>query len=225
MTWDITKKCWKLASDGFPDEKGIFVDIPPRMGASGTCPIYALNGKRIGEISYKSVVSGEKPFFALSLNDKKAYVNIPRFVGMEFPASRKIEASKIIERYGDGVEVQIAALVASAGVPLTETDVSKWMLSNGFATCDSSKVIAALGVVAGRRQFEDMEKVRVNNPSSMEHNEGGRVMHHKRMDGGFIYLVLVDGSSEPKWFAEKHLGKNTVGEVPYRTSLPRTNAE
>lgn len=223
--WELTKKCWKIASDAFPNEKGVLVDIPCRLGMSGSLRVLSSDGKELGDIAYKASVSGDSPFFVLSLKDKKEYVDVEKFASMSFPAARKIDGAKVMDWYGDNAAEPIAALAAASGVERTEERISQWILANGFAGCDSDAVLEHLGVTAAKRLFENMEKIRINNPSSMEHQEGGRIMKHKRMDGGFIYLVLVDGSSYPKWFAEEHLSKNTVGEVPYRTSLPRTNAE
>jgi hypothetical protein len=56
------------------------------------------------------------------------------------------------------------------------------------------------------RKFKDYEKVRVKDSASMEYQEAGQVLDCKGSYGkGYWYLVLVDGSSKPQWFAEEDL--------------------
>ena len=57
------------------------------------------------------------------------------------------------------------------------------------------------------REFKDYQKVRVKDAASMEYQEVGQIMDCKGSYGkGYWYLVLVDGSSKPQWFAEEDLG-------------------
>ena len=60
------------------------------------------------------------------------------------------------------------------------------------------------------REFKDYEKVRVKDATSMEYQEAGQVLECKgSYRKGYWYLILVDGSSKPRWFAEddlRHVG-------------------
>lgn len=223
IMWAFTKKCWNIAKEAHP---GCILDMPQKLASSGTISIFDLkglsegDGDPCGKLEYESV-PGEKPYYSISCGGKREYVQIPRFGEMSFPMARHIDASKVLS-VNDATEA-ISALAAANGVS-DEPGLARWMLANGFGGEDHEAVMAKLGirrVTAKQKLFEDMEKVRVNDPSSMEHGEGGRIQEHKKKDGEFVYLVLVDGSDRPEWFMERHLSKNTVGEIPYRATMPQ----
>lgn len=62
-----------------------------------------------------------------------------------------------------------------------------------------------------KKEFENFQKVRITEPKSMELNEGGQIIDHKRNEQeDDFYLVIVDGSSVPSWYREDQIEKNDV---------------
>lgn len=62
-----------------------------------------------------------------------------------------------------------------------------------------------------KKEFKNFQKVRIVEPASMQLNEGGQVLDHKRKEGEEdFYLVIVDGSSEPSWYHEDQLEDNDI---------------
>jgi hypothetical protein len=69
---------------------------------------------------------------------------------------------------------------------------------------------------AAKKKYKAYEKVRIIDPRSMEFGEMGQVLTSASRGGERYYLVTVDGSSKPLWFAEGSLAQTLVGAVIYR---------
>jgi len=69
---------------------------------------------------------------------------------------------------------------------------------------------------SARKRFKPYEKCRIVDRRSMEFGELGQVLSSASREGRRFYLVSVDGSGTPMWFAEESLAPNMVGAVIYR---------
>lgn len=125
----------------------------------------------------------------------------------------------VASRYsGAELHEKLASLASTDLGSVDHESVSGWLESEGLPAEMTEPVCAALGlpsrtVLAYGKKFEEYDKVRVNAPLSMEHQECGQVLIVKGSYAeGYWYLVLVDGSSEPTWFPEESLAHIEAGK-------------
>lgn len=115
-----------------------------------------------------------------------------------------------------------------ANKKISTDSLARWGRAFGFpeeAVMASREKLADLGVevvesqafnlrVAKRpkkKEFENFQKVRIVEPASMQLNEGGQIVDHKRNEKEEdFYLVIVDGSDEPSWYREDQIENNNV---------------
>lgn len=225
IRWNFIKECRQLASMLYGDS--IFVEIPKRIELNGNLNIIKDN-KKIDEISYSSSVTPEYKIIKINSKNKPDNTtsisfpkNTEKTASIEFPLVKLggIRSKNIIEG-NSNVNNKLASIIAyhSSGIKenISDESVEKWLESNDFGSERKDSVVSELktlgiGIFAKKRgHYQTGEKVRINNPNSMEHNEQGTVLKRKRHKDTFYYLVLVDGSSAPVWCFEKFLRKTMV---------------
>ncbi len=149
MRWELVARAWSLAKSKFPEVKRLYVDIPGRFGATGSCNILDLDspGKPLGAISYDVRQMDGQPRMILALDGSSDSVGLPK-MGVQASvstsvrtASNKISAELLAKRYPSPQELsaQLACLIvghkdgireASAG--LTRSSVGEWLRDKGF---------------------------------------------------------------------------------------------
>jgi hypothetical protein len=149
MRWNLVARAWSLARSKYPDVKRLYVDIPGKFGASGSCNILDLDvpGKPLGAITYDVRPLNGEPRMTLALDAQNETLPLP---SIELKASVKtsirtasneISAELITKRYPDPEELstQLAYLIvghkdgikeASGG--MSRNDVGQWLRSHGF---------------------------------------------------------------------------------------------
>lgn len=254
MYWDITKKAWELARETFPKVRSLYVAMPSRLSRSGTCKVYDLASKsEIGEMSYDFVVANGEPKAVVEMmpRHKEAALSRHRPVSAKISWSTCQPAQTSLfhmlrGRYGDPFEIgALAARICVSGQDIQKTTkdaIREWMASSGFPTTWATPVLAgmeSLGIAVhgpddafnlrmakNKDKYDVNEKVRVNNPMSMEYQECGRVLESRgNAKDGTWYLVMVDGSGIPRWFAEEEIGADEAGAIVGPIPVPVGHAE
>lgn len=209
MRWDFMKKCWSMAKDSFPKDS-IFVFIPPKLGMEGDCPIINIpTNKSLGKIEYQTVVIGGNSYVNLKLGDKEESIRLQKFAEISISP-----AKSIVKRNGANAPKAIAYIAIGRKI----TNLDTFLSTEGYSLDILDEVkreMFSLGhaVTGSKRRFQDMDRIRIKDPKSMEYNEGGRVVGYKKVNGKEVYLVIVDGSEEPVWFLDDVLELNNVGNI------------
>jgi len=232
MRWRFVKEAMLLARKAFGRED-VWVEAPPRLDPQGEAAVYAGDlEKPIGKVSYLFKPVGTRLKLELAANGERASVDLPPRRTMSFKVAAgpgEVPESApgmraVLERYGEAAPPLLATIAwSSMGRPLTE-DEARGMLSEVPAAAgEVMERLEAMGALArpnvrlakGSERFKRGDRVRVVGPC-MEYGELGWVMEKPREDKkrNKLYMVLVDGSSEPREFAADWLAPNAAGRVP-----------
>jgi len=158
-----------------------------------------------------------------------------------------LDSKAIVAQYQDSAELgeQIAYLVlghetsplyGKKVAAMARKSLKTWFVDNSLPLAALDATVAALDahgvrVLASkdfnlkeakikRQKFEIYQKVRIIEPRSMEYQEGAQVVECQRdEEDNDWYLVIVDGSSAPKWFHESQIGENEVGSIANISSI------
>jgi hypothetical protein len=141
------------------------------------------------------------------LGEQIAYLVVGHVDGPLYKASDRRISTDSLVRWGRAFGFSEEAIIAShekladLGVEVTATQAFNLRIAKR----------------PRKKEFENFQKVRVIDPRSMQLNEGGQVVEHKRNEEDEdFYLVIVDGSEEPSWYKEDQIEKNEVApqDVP-----------
>lgn len=237
MRWEVITKAWDLAKQSFPDVDRVFVLPPANFGDNGSCPVFDMDRPKepIGFMSYRVVGLGERPVMQLSLGDKTAEIVIPRTKSANFEVSFTKAAAPTGEV--DPAE----AMARYAGTPLDEKameQMSKFMvakeqrqqkariyasevvqaLKEGIAEKEKMAAVCGLtkesiGPISKLNEFKNFTRVRITQDDLPDYNECGKIIGKKRAQKATWYLVLVDGSDDPRWFHQDAIAEVKAGKV------------
>jgi hypothetical protein len=241
MRWELTKRAWALARDKFPEVERLYVSIPEHLARHGECMIVDLSSPaaELGKVAYEVRPHGRYPVMRISLMDSHDQVQMPtcsveaNIVTKACKASvSAIDPRLLASKCNDAFELgRRMALLATSGTSskITRKEASSWMSKWGFPPDMITPFVEGLvslgafeedGSVAynmkwaNKKGFDANQRVRVNSPGSMEHQECGRVIDSRgKGNEPTWYLVHVDGSEKPAWFPEVALGTDDAGKV------------
>jgi hypothetical protein len=237
----MIRKAWEMAREAFPSVENLYVETPQHLGFQGHCPVFDL-GKNdpIGQFLYRMVSVDQKPVLVMELDGNSASLSMPKVSQSfqvptrteKFSAAKGIEPTLISKNCSDGFELgrKLALLVSDElkdGANSRE-GVESWLKRNGFPEDMITPTLEGLHglgheAVEGsfnlkaanpKHSFDAYQRVRIVQPSSMEHQECGKVLEVR--GGGKDpewYLVLVDGSEKPLWFPSSSLAPDEAGAI------------
>ena len=253
MRWDIVKQAWGMAKQAFPSAGKIYVHIPSRFSAKGSCLVMDLEqDKSLGNIEYSIIGFGGKPTLVLQLGEQCKKASLDRVLidmRTSFGETKplKLGAKDIVSKCSDLVAIGKRAAALAIGhesSPLRETEtvgrfaLRAWMSKEGFpedAVPYAEDELRSMGIAVSGFNFKDAKRrrkkeplyqqqavVRIVDPNMRDENKCGRVVQvvpskgkdKKDKDKNFAYLILVNGTSAPVWFAEWQLAPNLAGTVP-----------
>ena len=153
--------------------------------------------------------------------DKRVYVVTPQRIAPE-GAMRVVDledgkdAGLIAYRVNPSGKVVMAAGGKTKEVSLPQPPRISYKIRKSPRSPDEIQHGMAKTASTARAKYKPYEKVRIIDPRSMEFGELGQVLSSASKKGRRFYLVSVDGSGKPMWFAEESLGQNMVGALIYR---------
>lgn len=241
MRWELTKRAWALARDKFPEVERLYVSMPEHLARHGECIIADLSspGAELGRIAYEVRPNGRHPVMRINLMDSHDQVRMPT-CSVEANITTKVCTASVSEidprllasKCNDAFELgRRMALLATSGTSgkMTRKEASSWMSKWDFppdmitpfveglvsmGAFDDAGPVAYNMKWANKKGFEVNQRVRINKPESMEHQECGRVIESKGKGNEPIWhLVHVDGSEKPEWFPEMALETDDAGMV------------
>jgi hypothetical protein len=153
--------------------------------------------------------------------DKRVYVVTPYRIAPEgamevVNLSDGKEIGKIAYRVNPSGRVTLAAGGKTKEVSLPRPPRISYKIRKSPRSPDEIQHGIAKTASVVRSKYKPYEKVRIIDPRSMEFGELGQVLSSASKKGRRFYLVSVDGSGKPMWFAEESLGPNMVGALIYR---------
>lgn len=220
MRWIMTKKAMLLARAALGSDD-VWVDMPMRLGNKGEVEIYLASNpdEPKGTLKYEVSSSGGRTKVRLAVNEHEDEFQMPRTGSLSFKvASGKAvpEWEVALRRYGDAAIPMIAKVADSEAS--SRAEIEEWAASLGMDGDMARKVADAarppMSKQAKKLRFEHGDRVRIVGPD-MDFGELGWIMGKPRKNKHKVrlYMVIVDGSSEPREFPAKWLKPNDVGRV------------
>ena len=153
--------------------------------------------------------------------DKRVYVVSPHRIAPEgamevVDLSDGKEAGRIAYRVTPSGRVTLSAVGKTKEISLPSSPRISYKVRKAPRSPDEIQHGMAKTASAARAKYKPYEKIRIIDPRSMEFGELGQVLSSASKKGRRFYLVSVDGSGKPMWFAEDSLGPNMVGALIYR---------
>jgi hypothetical protein len=208
MRWEIVKQAWEMAKKTFPSAR-IYVDLPPRFSAKGSCPVLDLEkNEPLGNIDYSIVGLGGKPTLVLQLGEQCKKASLDN-VSLEVKTSvkelkpAKLGAKDVLGKCQDLRDVGQRVAILAAGhesSPLRGQDSIRrstlidWMSKEGFPKDSFPYAKASLknmGIVVqdfnlrdakrkNKPSFQEQDVVRVVDPNMRDEGKCGRVIQVAR---------------------------------------------
>jgi hypothetical protein len=209
MRWLAIQKVWSLCKAAFP-KKALWPDVPYRFGKQGGIKVFDMeSGKQVTEVKYethpnKIVFKAKDLFEEIPLEKKDGLAfSVNRVKTSDFIRTQKL-GSLLAKNYsGEDLLYQASLLYEQEPQSL---QFDQWLASNEFP----DEIVK----IAEKKKYKKYQRVRINNPLSMEHNEMGVILDivgdRKK---GLRYLIMVDGSSQPMWFDQNSLHMNLSGVI------------
>jgi len=209
MRWSAIRKIWSLCKTAFP-KKAVWPEIPYRFAKEGEIKLFDMeSGKHIGQVRYETypgkILFKLKDLFdevPLEKKESLAFL-VNRVKTSDFVKTEKLGCLLAKNYSGQDLFHQASILYEQKDQSL---QFDQWLALNEFP----EEIIK----IADKNKYKKYQRVRINNPLSMEHNEMGVILDIKGdKKKGFMYLVLVDGSSRPMWFDQNSLHINLSGVI------------
>lgn len=220
MRWALTKRFWNLCKSALP-EKDFWLSVPFSLPSKGGVKVYEqTSGQEIGEVKFTVAAKYGKTIVTASINGLYDEIAFKKKRPITVKASKSPFELKIGEVLNE--DLSQSDLDSLANIYLeSNSDFEEWIQKHGLNHISShiSERLIEAGALTAKTKTEPTykvnDRVRIDNPASMEHNEMGTITGIRGdYMNGWYYSVLVDGSSKALWFAKEMVKPNMAGVVP-----------